>query len=208
MRTIYFLAVCLLLTCLSGRAQQIMYPNLKSLLANRGDTATTLCVEKRSRNQIYLTGGADYRIYTDGNAGLNRYLRSRCYAVRIDTTLYLNCRKMRYMRYRFGNWYAPTLIVNRHLFFCAQPLGQIASSSFSSDDTPKLGGDVGNAIQVSGYVADRVYYELDTETGRAEFVGKEYLKKRLAHRPDVVEAIEAEPTEAASALRKYLLMLP
>lgn len=153
-------------------------------------------------------GGADYRIYTDDNSGLNRYLRSRCYAVRIDTALYLNCRKMRYMRYRFGNWYAPTLIVNRHLFFCAQPLGQIASSSFSSDDTPKLGGDVGNAIQVSGYVADRVYYELDTETGRAEFVGKEYLKKRLARRPDVVEAIEAEPTEAASVLRKYLLMLP
>ena len=52
-------------------------------------------------------GGADYRITVDDNPGLCRYLKSRCYAVRVDTSLYVNCRKMRYKRYRFGQWYAP-----------------------------------------------------------------------------------------------------
>ena len=43
-------------------AQNIIYSNLKELLAQNGDTIAVLRVEKRSRNQIVLTGGADYRI--------------------------------------------------------------------------------------------------------------------------------------------------
>ena len=88
-------------------AQQIMYSNLKALVEGRGDTVTILKVEKRSKNQIYLMGGADYRIEAEDNSGLCRYLKSRCYAVRMDTSLYVNCKKMRYKRYRFGGWYAP-----------------------------------------------------------------------------------------------------
>ena len=43
-------------------AQNIIYSNLKELLAQDGDTVAILRVEKRSRNQIVLTGGADYRV--------------------------------------------------------------------------------------------------------------------------------------------------
>ncbi len=71
-------------------AQQIMYSNLKALVEGRGDTVTILKVEKRSKNQIYLMGGADYRIEAEDNSGLCRYLKSRCYAVRMDTSLYAN----------------------------------------------------------------------------------------------------------------------
>ena len=92
-------------------AQQIMYSNLKALVEGRGDTVTILKVEKRSKNQIYLMGGADYRIEAEDNSGLCRYLKSRCYAVRMDTSLYVNCKKMRYKRYRFGGWYAPAMWV-------------------------------------------------------------------------------------------------
>ncbi|EJX07258.1 hypothetical protein EVA_04631 [gut metagenome] len=64
-------------------------------------------------------GGADYKIESIDNSGLNRYLRSRCYAVRIDTSLYVNCRKMRYKRYRLGGWYAPVFFSQRqNLLLC------------------------------------------------------------------------------------------
>ena len=56
-------------------AQQIMYSNLKALVEGRGDTVTILKVEKRSKNQIYLMGGADYRIEAEDNSGLCRYLQ-------------------------------------------------------------------------------------------------------------------------------------
>ena len=94
---------------------------------------TTLKIEKRTKNQIYLMGGADYRITVDDNPGLCRYLKSRCYAVRVDTSLYVNCRKMRYKRYRFGSgMHLPC--GSGKVYFCAQPVGQAATSTMTPDD--------------------------------------------------------------------------
>ena len=158
----------LALLVLPCSAQQIMYSNLKELVEGRGDTVTILKVEKRSKNQIYLMGGADYRIEAKDNSGLCRYLKSRCYAVRMDTSLYVNCKKMRYKRYRFGGWYAPAMWVKGRIYFCAQPVGQAAASTATPPDATKLGGEVGDAINASGLVHARVYYELNPETGKFE----------------------------------------
>lgn len=75
-------------------AQNIIYSNLKELLAQNGDTIAVLRVEKRSRNQIVLTGGADYRITAGDDESMCRRLKKRCFAVRSEEgDLYLNCRK-------------------------------------------------------------------------------------------------------------------
>ena len=49
--------LCLLISVISLPliAQNIIYSNLKELLAQHGDTTAVLRVEKRSRNQIVLT---------------------------------------------------------------------------------------------------------------------------------------------------------
>lgn len=74
-------------------AQNIIYSNLKELLAQNGDTIAVLRVEKRSRNQIVLTGGADYRITAGDDESMCRRLKKRCFAVRSEEgDLYLNCR--------------------------------------------------------------------------------------------------------------------
>ena len=168
MKKSWLLGVLMLLAVLPVGAQQVMYSNLKELVENRGDTVTTLKIEKRTKNQIYLMGGADYRITVDDNPGLCRYLKSRCYAVRVDTLLYVNCRKMRYKRYRFGQWYAPAMWLGGKVYFCAQPVGQAAASTMTPDDATRLGGEVGDAIHASGLVHARVYYELNPETGKFE----------------------------------------
>ena len=82
MKKSWLLGVLMLLAVLPVGAQQVMYSNLKELVENRGDTVTTLKIEKRTKNQIYLMGGADYRITVDDNPRSLRYLKSRCYAVR------------------------------------------------------------------------------------------------------------------------------
>lgn len=65
-------------------AQNIIYSNLKELLAQNGDTIAVLRVEKRSRNQIVLTGGADYRITAGDDESMCRRLKKRCFAVRSE----------------------------------------------------------------------------------------------------------------------------
>ena len=55
-------------------AQNIIYSNLKELLAQDGDTVAVLRVERRSKNQILLTGGADYRITAGNDESMCRLL--------------------------------------------------------------------------------------------------------------------------------------
>lgn len=206
MKTFGLLLLLLLVPAVCS-AQQIMYSNLEALVEGRGDTVTILRVAKRAKNQIYLMGGADYRIEAVGNKGLTRYLRRRCYAVRVDTALYVNCRKMRYKRFRLGGWYAPALQVGRNVYYCAQPVGQVAASTATPPDAVKLGGEVGNAIAASGLVNERVYYELDTATGRSGFVGRERMAELLAAYPDLQEAVLRETSESADVMGKYLRAL-
>lgn len=207
MKRYVFSLLVILFISFSGAAQQIMYSNLKSLIEERGDTVTTLRVEKRTKYLMNLMGGADYRISVDENNSMSRYLKSRCYAVRVDSSLYINCRKMRYKRFRFGNWYAPALQVAGHLFFMAQPLGQVASENTIPSPTTKLAGELGSAIQVSGIIDARVYYEVNLETGRAEFVSCERMLELLAEQPALKAAFEKEADESAEVIGKYLKQL-
>ena len=198
--------------CVSGlfmpcEAQQIIYANLRELVECDGDTVTTLKLERRSKNQILLMGGGDYRIEAVDNRGLSRYLNRRCYAVRIDTALYVNCRKMRYKRYRFGNCYAAAMHVGDKFYFCAQPVGQAATSTAQSPDATKLGGEVGDAIAASALVASRVFYEINPETGRAEFVGKDKMMKLLEGHPELQDQLRQETSESAEVMCRYLRAL-
>ena len=187
--------VLLMLLCVSGlflpcEAQQIMYANLRELVECEGDTVTTLRVERRSRNQILLMGGGDYRIEAVENRGLN-----------------VNCRKMRYKRYRFGNCYAAAMHVGDKFYFCAQPVGQAATSTAQSPDATKLGGEVGDAIAASALVTARVFYEINPETGRAEFVGKDKMMALLEGYPDLQANLRLEQSEAADVMVRYLQAL-
>lgn len=204
MKRYCFVLLLLIVTTFSVRAQQIMYSSLKALVEERGDTVSTLRIEKRTKKLIYLMGGADYRISVDENSGMSRYLKSRCYAVRVDSLLYINCRKMRYKRYRFGNWYAPAMQIRDKIYYVAQPLGQVASSTTVSANATKLGGEIGDAINVTGLIDARVYYELDMQTGKSEFVGKERMKELLSNRPDLLEAFSNETSEEAEVIGRYL----
>ena len=207
MKKWWLLGICMLLAALPCAAQQVLYSNLKELVSNHGDTVTTLRVEKRTKNQIVLMGGGDYRIEAKDNPGLCKYLKSRCYAVRIDTSLYVNCKKMRYKRYRFGGWYAPAMWLNGKIYFCAQPVGQAAATTTAPADATKLGGEVGDAIAASGLVNARVFYELDPETGKSTFVGKDKLMELLKNHPALQSALSEETSESAKVIGKYLEQL-
>ena len=158
-------------------AQNIIYSNLKELMAQDGDTLAVLRVEKRSRSQILLTGGADYR------------------------------RKLRYKKMRFGAWYAPAVQLGKNIYFCAMPLGSVIGGTFAEEDDVKLGGNVGDALAASSLVTKRVCYELNGETGKIDFVGKEKMAQLLEKHPDWKKAYLTKDSQEAKHTFKYLQML-
>lgn len=189
-------------------AQNIIYSNLKELLAQHGDTVATLSIEKRSRNQIVLTGGADYRIIADNDESMDRLLKKRCFAVRsAEGDLYINCRKLRYKKLRFGGWYAPAVQLGNNIYFCAVPLGSVIGGNFVEDDDVKLGGNVGDALAASSLVAKRVCYELNGETGKVDFLGKDKMLQLLENHPDLKQAYLKKDSQEAKYTFKYLLKL-
>ena len=82
MKKVSILLLLLSVISLPLIAQNIIYSNLKELLTQDGDTVTVLRIEKRSRNQIVLTGGADYRITAGDDESIGKRLKKRCFAVR------------------------------------------------------------------------------------------------------------------------------
>ncbi|MDR0961135.1 MAG: hypothetical protein LBM62_01040 [Mediterranea sp.] len=207
MKTFCFIGLFGLLMATTCRAQQVIYANLKELAQQKGDTLTLLKIEKRTKNQLMLTGGGDYRISIDENNGMSRYLKSRCYAVLADSNLYINCKKVRYKRFSFGSWYAPAIWVNGKIYFAAQPVGSIAASTLTPEKAARLGGEVGEALASAGLVHARVYYEITPETGVVEFVGKEKMTELLKEQPQLVESYLSEGNEGAEVTSKYLLQL-
>lgn len=208
MKKEYILCLLLNMFGLSLAAQDVIYSNLKDFLSQKGDTVQALRIEKRSRNLIVLTGGADYRITVDENESMCRILKKRNFAVQTASgKLYVNCRKLRYKKLRFGAWYAPAVRIGDNLYFCAVPLGSAIGSHFPEENDVKLGGQVGDALAASSLVAKRVCYELNGETGKIEFVGKDKMLQLLSDYPEYSQNYMQEGGQEAKHTFKYLLML-
>ena len=189
-------------------AQNIVYSNLKDLLAHDGDTVTALKIEKRTKNNISLSGGADYKISADTDKSLCKYLKKRCFAVRDEKgNLYLNCRKLRYKKLRFGAWYAPAVQLGKNIYFCAMPLGSVIGGNFVEEDDVKLGGNIGDALAASSLVTKRVCYELNGETGKVDFLGTDRMLQLLKNYPELKQAYLKDDSQEAKHTFKYLLEL-
>ena len=202
--------LCLLISVISLPlvAQNIVYSNLKDLLAHDGDTVTALKIEKRTKNNISLSGGADYKISADTDKSLCKYLKKRCFAVRDEKgNLYLNCRKLRYKKLRFGAWYAPAVQLGKNIYFCAMPLGSVIGGNFVEEDDVKLGGNIGDALAASSLVTKRVCYELNGETGKVDFLGKDRMLQLLKNYPELKQAYLKDDSQEAKHTFKYLLEL-
>lgn len=202
--------ICLLISAVSLPliAQNIVYSNLKELLAQDGDTIPALRVEKRTRSYILLTGGADYRITAGNDESMCRRLKKRCFAVRTENgDLFLNCRKLRYKKLRFGAWYASAVQLDNNIYFVAMPLGSVVGGTFVDDDDVKLGGNIGDALAASSLVTKRVCYELNGETGKIDFLDKDRMLQLLDKYPDWKQAYLKDDSHEAKHTFNYLLKL-
>ena len=121
--------------------------------------------------------------------------------------LYLNCRKLRYKKLRFGAWYAGAVQLGRNIYFCAMPLGSVIGGNFVEEDDVKLGGNIGDALAASSLVTKRVCYELNGETGKVDFLGKDKMLQLLENYPELKQAYLKDDSQEAKHTFKYLLEL-
>ena len=68
-----------------------------------------------------------------------------------------------------------------------------------------LGGQFGDAIAASALISKRVYYEIDPETNKVGFVGKERMEELLGGHPDWKAAYLNENSESANKSAEILV---
>jgi hypothetical protein len=187
-------------------AQTVIFSSLTEVLNGVGDTIVLpheVIVHRRTRNQQLLAGGADYRLMSEARS-VSRRIQS-AYAIQIDTALYVNCRRLRYNRMRFGGYYAPAIRVGSSIFFSAIPLGNVADRFTSPTHTL---GELGNAITSSAVFNVRVYYEIHRESGdNISFVNHTRMRTLLQPHGDLFDSYTASDREEADSLTSYLLEL-
>ena len=148
------------------------------------------------------------RITAGDDESMCRRLKKRCFAVRDEKgNLYLNCRKLRYKKLRFGAWYAPAVQLGKNIYFCAMTLGSVIGGNFVEEDDVKLGGNIGDALAASSLVTKRVCYELNGETGKVDFLGKDRMLQLLKNYPELKQAYLKDDSQEAKHTFKYLLEL-
>ena len=75
------------------------------------------------------------------------------------------------------------------------------------EDDVKLGGNIGDALAASSLVTKRVCYELNGETGKVDFLGKDKMLKLLKNDPELRQAYLNDDSQEAKHTFKYLLEL-
>lgn len=203
MKKLYLLLLIAALGFSAKAQQSIVYHNLKEWVAREGDTIVApreLTVGKRTKHQMLLQSGGDYKI-TSNRSSLRKGLKKKYYAVEVGGNLYVNCKKLKIKKFRFGTCYAPAMEVNNKIYFRAIPIGPAAVAVVHRD----IGmGVVGEAVASSSVVSQRVYYEIDSETGTVDFVGKEKMLELLAGYPVLRDEYLKENNEEAHTTGKYL----
>ena len=185
-------------------AQNKFYLSVKDVYIHRGDSLSKVVLEKRTKNQLMLTPGGDYKISASSPSTCKR-IKGRYFAIEIDGNLYLNCRKLRFNRFRFGTCYAPAMWVKDKIYFSALPIGSAAASITSATNYNM--GDVGRAIASSSLLTERVYYFIDPITYKVEFVSRDVMSELLIDQPDLRAEYLSSHLELASVTGKYLKIL-
>ena len=87
------------------------------------------------------------------------------------------------------------------------PLGSVIGGNFVEEDDVKLGGNIGDALAASSLVTKRVCYELNGETGKVDFLGKDKMLQLLKNYPELKQAYLKDDSQEAKHTFKYLLEL-
>lgn len=87
------------------------------------------------------------------------------------------------------------------------PLGSVIGGNFVEEDDVKLGGNIGDALAASSLVTKRVCYELNGETGKVDFLGKDKMLQLLKNDPELKQAYLNDDSQEAKHTFKYLLEL-
>lgn len=201
-------AVLIFLLAMNLQAQIDIFPkgaymSVEEIKGKSPSNPLELKVIKRTKGDVKMVGGNDYKLESDDKTIEKKTLRKELLAYSNGDTLYLNC-----LPYKLQQWYAAVISSGKYLVFKG---GIPADSKLYKTQMAVAGvtfGAIGGAFAGAQMALIRYLYALDLETNTVEMIVPETLRKLLANQPGLLEQYNQEPKpEDESVMIKYLKML-
>ena len=176
------------------------YANISDLLNGVYETTLNVTVEKRTKNQIFMSGGGDYKI-SNGDKEADKRIKSELFAIEVNDSLYVNLKGLKYKKRAIGGWFAPALICKGNIYFSALPVGPSAAAAF---------GLIGGAVQAANANVTRVYYVVDSSGKKLKLdkIGSEKIEEMLGNYPELLERYKKEAfKDHIEIIEKYLRLV-
>jgi len=178
-----------------------IYSSFYAFNIMKPDTASGILIERRTRGQIYMVGGNDYKIYSNDKV-LSKKLKKVSWGIKLNDSIYLNCFLL-----KLGPWYAYAERLNDRLYFTA-------AITMDKEERQKLAligtfaGPIGAGLAGGDLALKRFYYVLDLKTGKTQYLTKEEMLNTISSQPDLIEKYkkETEP-EKIETIKYYLAEL-
>jgi hypothetical protein len=187
-----------MLSSVCAQKSGVIYRSFSDFVSDKADTTNNMLVEARTRSQIYMSGGNDFKVYSEDKA-LSKSLKKEVWAVKSNDSLFLNC-----AFHQLGLWYAFAERINDKLYFSA-------AISFDKEIREQLaiagaiGGPVAGGLASGSLALKRFYYVMNLDSGKMEYLSKDSMSELLQPFTDLLERYRNEKTpEDVETIKLYL----
>lgn len=170
----------------------------EDFMADRWEPLDSLAAKERGDSRKIWWGGNDFTLTTN-DSKLDKIIKKNAFIVAMDSTLFLNCRNLRYEKTQLGNGFVPCRrIGQRSILFVNRLIGKKEQSKAAM--AGMMFGAIGGAIAASTNVKKRVCYVISdgaNEKGRINIrlVDDKLIEKMLDGRDDLKEQYYSEKKE-------------
>lgn len=197
----------LILFGFQANAQQQKYPkgaymSFEEIVKKTPSQQLDLTIEKRTKGDIKMVGGNDYKLTTEDKSIEKKMLKTELWGYSAGDTLYINC-----FQYKVQPWYACVVSDGKYLIIRAG-LSQNQDLYKKQMKMAVLFGAMGGAFAGAKMALMRFVYTIDKSTNSLKMINSEALKELLADRKDILAQYEQEPNkEDDQILIKYLKLI-
>lgn len=199
--------IVIVTTAFVAFGQQHTYPkgaymSFEEIVDKTPSQQYALEVEKRTKGDIKMVGGNDYKIISADKAIKTKIIKKEMWAYSDGDTLYLNC-----FQYKVQPWYAKVISDGDYLVF----RGGLSQHMDEQKKQMEIGfyfGAIGGAMAGAKMAMLRFLYVVEKETNEIFTVTPEFLEELLGNNAELLSRFNQESNkESEEILLKYLVLL-
>lgn len=163
------------------------YMTWEELKAKTPGETFELSMERRTKTDIKMNGGNDYRLTSADKSVKNKVLKREILAYSTGDSLYING-----LPYKLQTWYAKVLSEGKYYVFTAGiPMDKTLQTKEMQQGMAF--GAIGGGIAGASLAMKRFLYILDKETNKVKMIDAAVLSEMLTAYPELLAQFNSEP---------------